>query len=134
MKNYIELSKLKTFKDRFEYLKIGGKVGEDTFAWDRYLNQIFYRSKEWRNFRHEIIVRDEACDLGIIGRDIPGIILIHHIVPITKRDILDRSECLMDPNNVICVSLKTHNAIHYGSYDILLDEIVERKSGDTKLW
>lgn len=133
---YSELISLPTFKERFEYLKLGGSVGRDTFGFARYLNQRFYNSMEWKNFRNEIIVRDNACDLGIDDglHDIHGKILIHHLDPITKEDILAMNACkLLNPENAICVSHLTHEAIHYGAYNNLID-FVERKPGDTCPW
>lgn len=134
-KTYSELIKLKTFEERFEYLKLEGKVGEDTFGWDRYLNQQLYRSKEWKRFRDEMIVRDNGCDLGAEGYETMGRrIILHHLNPITKEDILYKRDCLFDPENVICTTHKTHNAIHYGSSDILPKGPVERAKNDTCPW
>lgn len=134
IRTYSELVKLKTFEERFEYLKLSGEVGDPTFGFDRYLNQALYRSQEWRRFRRDIIVRDNGCDLGIDGYDIFGKVIIHHMNPITKQDILDRKKEIMDPDQVICVSSLTHNAIHYSDESILPKLPVERKPGDTKLW
>lgn len=133
-KSYEELVKLKTFKERYRYLKLSGRVGEETFGCDRYLNQVFYRSKEWKDFRNKIIIRDNGCDLGIDGMEIHSKLLIHHINPITKRDILERSSLLMDENNVICVSHNTHEAIHYGDESLLIEEYVPRRPNDTIPW
>jgi len=133
-KSYEELVKLKTFKERYRYLKLNGRVGEETFGCDRYLNQVFYRSKEWKDFRNKIIIRDNGCDLGIDGMEIHNKLLIHHINPITKRDILERSSLLMDENNVICVSHNTHEAIHYGDESLLIEEYVPRRPNDTIPW
>lgn len=133
-KSYEELVKLKTFKERYRYLKLNGRVGEETFGCDRYLNQVFYRSKEWKDFRNKIIIRDNGCDLGIDGMEIHSKLLIHHINPITKRDILERSSLLMDENNVICVSHNTHEAIHYGDESLLIEEYVPRRPNDTIPW
>lgn len=134
IRTYSELVKLKTFEERFEYLKLSGEVGDPTFGFDRYLNQALYRSQEWRRFRRDIIVRDNGCDLGIDGYDIFGKVIIHHMNPITKQDILDRKKEIMDPDQVICVSSLTHNAIHYSDESILPKLPAERKPGDTKLW
>lgn len=135
MKTYNDLIKLTTFKDRFLYLKIGGVVGEDTFGFNRYLNQYFYTSKEWRQLRNSIIVRDNGCDLGIEGYEIKSNILIHHIEPITISDIKNRDAKLLDPNNLICVSKRTHDAIHFGDESILYDNLViERFPNDTSPW
>lgn len=133
-KTYEELIKLKTFKERYRYLKLSGRIGEETFGFNRYLNQVFYRSKEWKQFRNKIIIRDNGCDLGIDGMEIRNKILIHHINPITKKDILERSELLMDENNVICVSHNTHEAIHYGDESLLQDEYIPRRPNDTIPW
>lgn len=136
IRTYSELSKLKTFKERFEYLKVndGGHVGEDTFGWRRYLNQQFYKSPEWRAIRRDIIIRDNGCDLGIDGHDIHGRIIIHHLVPLTKDDVELRTKYLTDPEYLICVSHATHNAIHYGSENSLLQEPIERSKNDTCPW
>lgn len=133
-KTYSELMRIDSFEDRFEYLKLDGSVGLETFGFDRYLNQRFYTSPEWRRFRREIILRDDGCDLGCYDRPIRGNVLIHHINPITLKDINDRSNLLMDPENVISVSFDTHNAIHYGDISLIQNEMVERRSGDTCLW
>lgn len=135
IKTYSELIELPTFKERFEYLKLNGRVGEDTFGYDRYLNQIFYKSKEWLSIRNYVITRDNGCDLGVPGREILGDkILIHHINPITKEDILNRSEKLLDPENLITTVKNTHDAIHYGSSDLLYEEPIERSKNDTCPW
>lgn len=120
-RTYSELITIPTFIDRLKYLKLDGQIGKETYGYDRYLNQTFYRSKEWRQFRHEIIVRDNGCDLGMNDEyySIRGLILIHHINPISVDDILDRNQLLFDPENVICVSKETHNAIHYGSEELI---------------
>ena len=125
---------LKTFEERYRYLRIGATVGEDTFGCARYLNQKFYKTKEWLRFRRDIIIRDMGCDLGIEDREISGLIILHHIIPITIEDILQRRECLMDPENVICVSHNTHQAIHYGDESLLILPIVERTKNDTCPW
>lgn len=133
--SYRELIRLKTFEERFEYLKQGAVIGEATFGSSRYLNQIFYRSSEWRQVRNQIIIRDNGCDLGMEDRQISGSIVLHHINPITEDDIIGRAELLLDPENLICVSHNTHNALHYG--DISLTDptdVVVRRPGDTKLW
>lgn len=135
MKSYNELMSLQTFEDRYEYLRSTQKVGEDTFGSSRYLNQKFYKSAEWKQVRDKVIVRDNGCDLGIVDRPINGRILIHHIEPITEEDIVNFSDKLLDPDNLICVSNETHQAIHYGSMDLLPpSEIPERSPGDTILW
>lgn len=133
-KSYSELIRLPTFLERYRYLKIGGRIGEDTFGYDRYLNQTLYRSVEWKRFRREIIVRDEGCDLGCEGYEIYRNILVHHINPITIDDVLNRDLKIFDPENVICVSHNTHNAIHYGDENLLITEPVIRKPNDTCPW
>lgn len=135
MKTYSEMIQLQTFLDRYRYLSLDGRVGEDTFGWDRYLNQTLYRSKEWRDLRNAIIVRDDGCDLGCPDYPISAKILIHHINPISKQDILNRNPLIFDPENLVCVSHLTHEAIHYGSEELLMvNELIERKPGDTILW
>lgn len=133
-KTHSELIRLPTFLERYRYLKIGGRVGEDTFGYDRYLNQILYRSIEWKNFRREIIVRDNGCDLGCEGYEIYGKVLVHHINPITIREIHNRDRKIFDPENVICVSHNTHNAIHYGDETLLITEPIVRAPNDTCPW
>lgn len=134
MRTYTELCQLDNFKDRFNYLKLNGQVGDETFGYDRYINQIFYRSKEWKQFRRDIIIRDNGCDLGIDDRRIGGTITVHHLNPITMRDIEKRDPKLFDPENVICVSDITHKAIHYGDESLLLSEPITRKPNDTVPW
>lgn len=135
MKTYNEMILLPTFQERFNYLKLNGLVGEDTFGYNRYLNQYFYTSREWKQLRDAIIVRDNGCDLGIEGCEIGSGILIHHIEPITMDDIKNRSDKLLDPNNLICVSKKTHNAIHFGDESILIEDVaIERFPNDTSPW
>ena len=135
IRTYEELIELPTFEERYEYLRLGGTVGEDTFGFDRYLNQIFYKSKEWLAIRNYVITRDNGCDLGIPGREIRGNrILIHHMNPITKEDILNRSEFLLDPNYLITTIDPTHNAIHYGNKELLYQGPVERTKNDMCPW
>lgn len=135
IKTYSELITLPTFEDRYRYLRIGGEVGKETFGFDRYLNQSFYSSVDWRTFRRNIIVRDMGCDLGVEGREIGGRIYIHHIEPIRLDDILNRRlDVLMNPENVICVSFETHNAIHYGDASLLITPPIERTKNDTCPW
>lgn len=134
-RSYSELIQLPSYIERYRYLKLGGKAGEITFGNERFLNQLLYRSPEWRSFRRAIIIRDEGCDMGVPGYEIAGQILIHHINPITVEDIYERSDSVFDEENVICVSKTTHNAIHYGSEDLLvIDEVIERRPNDTLLW
>ena len=134
IKTYSELISLPTFKERFEYLKIGGTVGKETFGYDRYLNQILYRSDEWRKFRRDIIIRDNGKDLACDDYDICGKVLVHHIDPITVEDVLNRHPKIFDPENVISTSLNTHNAIHYGDENLLILESIERTMNDTCPW
>lgn len=134
IRTYSELSKLKTFRERYEYLRLNGKVGEETFGFDRYLNQIFYKSDEWKVIRDFVIVRDNGCDLGVEGYDIHGKILIHHMNPILVEDILKRSDFLLNPEYLITTVLSTHNAIHYGDDSLLITLPVERAKNDTCPW
>lgn len=134
IRTYTELSQLTSFKERYEYLKLRGNVGEDTFGFDRYLNQMFYRSPEWKHIRNAVIVRDNGCDLGVDGFDIHGSILIHHINPISKGDILSRNETLFNPEYLITTTLQTHNAIHYGDENQLPFLPEDRSPNDTCPW
>lgn len=135
IKSYSELITIPTFEERYEYLKLSGKVGDETFGYDRWLNQVFYASKEWKTFRRDIIVRDMGCDLGIEDRAIKGIIMIHHINPVSKHAIEKRQfEILLNPDNAICTSFNTHNAIHYGDVGLLIAAPIERKQNDTCPW
>ena len=134
IKTYSELIKFNTFEDRYRYLKLDGRVGVDTFGFDRYLNQIFYRSGKWKSIRDEVIIRDNGCDLGIDGREIHGRIIIHHMNPITIEDIEKESEYLIDPEFLITTVLNTHNAIHYGDESLLMLMPVERTRNDTCPW
>lgn len=134
IRTYSELITLPTFKERYEYLRIGGKVGEETFGFDRYLNQIFYKSKEWLDIRDEVIIRDNGCDLGIEGREIHNKILIHHMNPITVKDILERSDFLLNPEYLISTVKNTHDAIHYGDDSLLIKDPIERRKNDTCPW
>ena len=134
MKTYSELSKLRTFKERFEYLQLNGVVGEDTFGFDRWMNQQFYHSKEWLDIKRQVLIRDEGRDLGLPGYEIPGRVLVHHMNPISKEDIIKRSAILLDPEYLICVSKRTHDAIHYGDDRILRPTFVERRPNDTCPW
>lgn len=133
-RSYSGMSKLESFEDRYNYLKLNGRVGDQTFGGRRYLNQEFYHSDEWLSVRDKVIIRDDGCDLGIEGRDIEGPILVHHMIPITDDDIIEMRPHVLDMNNLVCVSLQTHNAIHYGDESLLLRLPPERFPGDTKLW
>ena len=125
---------LPTFMERYQYLKLNGTVGEDTFGFDRYLNQVFYKSKEWRDIRDYVIVRDNGCDLAVEDRMIGNLVLVHHMNPIRIEDIKMRSEYLLNPEYLVCVSRNTHNAIHYGDSELLIAEPIERRKNDTCPW
>lgn len=133
-KTYSELITIKTFEDRFEYLRLNGSVGKDTFGHNRYLNQLLYRSAEWKRLRRTIIIRDNGCDLACEGFDIDGRILIHHINPITVDDVVARNPIVFDPNNLITTTHNTHNAIHYGDDTLLIVSPIERTKNDTCPW
>lgn len=134
IRTYSELITLPTFEERYQYLRLNGRVGEETFGFDRWLNQKFYKDPEWLRIRDEVIVRDNGCDLAIPGREIYSRILIHHMNPITKDDILQRSKYLLDPEYLICTIKNTHDAIHYGDENLLVKGPVERKPNDTCPW
>lgn len=134
MKTYSELSKLSTYEERFEYLKLDGQVGSDTFGYDRYLNQALYKSREWKRTRDKVITRDKGCDLGIEGYEINSKPIIHHMNPITIDDIRNRDPKVFDPDFLITVTHPTHNAIHYGTEQRISRVPVERKAGDTCPW
>lgn len=135
IRTYSELIKIPTFEERFQYLQLNGQVGIATFGVDRWLNQKFYHSdKEWLEIREWVIIRDNGCDLGISGREILDRILIHHMNPLTKEDILQRSRFLLDPEYLICVTKRTHDAIHYGDKNLLILDPIERKPNDTCPW
>lgn len=133
-RSYLELIKLKTFEERFDYLQLSGVVGATTFGSSRQLNQALYQSYEWKKIRDIIILRDNGCDLGIEGRDIHQQAYIHHLNPITKKQILNRDPVLFDPNNLITVSYQTHQAIHYGDKSLLLLDPIIRIANDTAPW
>lgn len=134
IRRYSELVKLKTYEERFEYLKLGGVVGQDTFGFDRIFNQQFYKSKEWKKVRDAVILRDNGCDLGIEGRDIYGRAIIHHMNPIDLKDIQDATEYLLNPEYLITTIHGTHNAIHYGDANLLIKDPIERRANDTCPW
>lgn len=135
IRTYSELITLPTFEDRLRYLKLGGVVGIETFGFDRYVNQEFYRSNEWKEIRRDIILRDKGCDLGLEGYDIERGLIIHHMNPIHIKDITEWTSFLTEPEYLICTSLQTHNAIHYGDDSILNRyEVVERRINDTCPW
>ena len=134
IRSYSELRRITTFEERYKYLQLGGIVGKDTFGFDRYLNQIFYRSQKWRSIRDQVIIRDNGCDLGVKGYDIYGRILIHHMNPITLEDIERESDFLLNPEYLICTTHNTHNAIHYGDENLLITAPIERTKNDTCPW
>jgi hypothetical protein len=134
IRRYAELRRLDTFEERFRYLALHGDVGSATFGFDRYINQTFYRSREWKSMRHDVIVRDNACDLGVEGFDITGPLLIHHMNPLTPDAIRHRDDSILDPQFLITVSHRTHNAIHFGDERLLPRPYVPRRPGDTTLW
>lgn len=135
IRTYSELSKLKTFRERYEYLKLDGTVGEETFGFDRYINQMFYKSEEWKRIRNYVITRDNGCDLGISDRKIvDSVILVHHMNPITKEDIVNKNEILLDPEYLITTIKPTHDAIHYGDESLLAEDLIVRSKNDTCPW
>ena len=134
LRRYSELKRLKTFEERYEYLRIGGLVGESTFGFERFLNQALYTSQRWRLTRNKIIVRDNGCDLGVEGHDIYDKIIIHHMNPLVRGDLEDPDDSIFDPEFLICVSPRTHNAIHFGDASLLPKEYIPRRPNDTCLW
>ena len=134
IRTYSELITIPTFEERYRYLRLGGRVGEETFGFDRYINQAFYKSKEWQSIRDYVITRDMGCDLAMEGREIPGRILIHHMNPITVEDIVNKSDYLLDPEYLICTLKATHDAIHYGDESLLMTGPIERRPNDTCPW
>ena len=134
IRTYSELILLPTFEERFKYLQLNGRVGDDTFGFDRYINQNFYKSAEWKRIRDKIIIRDNGCDLALEGYEIYGRILIHHMNPITVKDVELSTEYLMNPEYLICVTHNTHNAIHYGDEKLLMKGPVVRTKNDTCPW
>ena len=134
IKRYSELILLPTFEERYKYLQLNGVIGDETFGFDRYINQIFYRSQEWKQVRDYVIVRDNGCDLGVEGHEIRGKILIHHMNPIGIKDIQQVNKFLLDPEYLITTMLSTHNAIHYGDESLLVTDPIERSKNDTCPW
>ena len=134
IKTYSELILLPTFEERYRYLRLSGRIGDETFGFDRYLNQVFYRSQKWKSVRDFVIVRDNGCDLGVEGHEIHGRIIIHHMNPITLEDIERESEFLLDPEFLITTIHNTHNAIHYGDESLLIQAPIERRKNDTCPW
>lgn len=134
LRTYSELSRLRTFRERFEYLRLDGIVGVETFGFDRYLNQVFYNSDEWKAVRKTVIIRDNGCDLGMDGYDIHGKIIVHHMNPFSIDDVLHRKDELLDPEFLISTVLNTHNAIHYGDESLLPSAPIVRTRNDTCPW
>lgn len=134
IRTYHQLMQYSTFEERFKYLSLKGQVGEETYGFDRWINQKFYRSSEWKQIRNSIIIRDSGCDLGIIGREIPDRVIVHHMNPILVQDIQNASEYLLNPEYLICVSNNTHQAIHYGDEDLLMIMPAPRTANDTCPW
>lgn len=134
IRTYSELSRIATFEERFDYLKLGGSVGNSTFGFDRYLNQLLYRSRRWRRLRDDIIVRDGGCDIGVEDYPIGERIIVHHMNPLTIEDIEEGSEDIYNAEFLICMSPSTHNAIHFGDASLLRKKPIERRIGDTRLW
>lgn len=133
-RRYSDLRRFGSFEDRFEYLLLRGQVAETTFGFDRWLNQQFYRSRLWHQVRDEVIVRDHGCDLGVLGYEIHTGLLVHHMNPLTRHDIANREEWILDPEYLITTTHRTHNAIHYGNRNLLPAPVVARRSGDTTPW
>jgi len=134
LRTYSDLRRLPTFEERFEYLALSGEVGAATFAFDRWINQGFYRSHEWRTIRQAVIFRDQACDLGVPGYDIQARLLVHHMNPLTAEELEQGEERIINPEYLITTTHRTHNAIHYGDASLIAKPPVERRPGDTKLW
>lgn len=133
-KSYSQLLLYSTFEDRFNYLKLGGQVGHWTFGYDRYLNQGFYMSYEWKRARRDVIIRDNGCDLGIPGYEIYSELIVHHMNPISVDDIVHKEDWILDPEFLICTTKRTHNALHFGNDSLLPDVVTSRTPNDTKLW
>lgn len=134
VRSYTELSALRTFEERFRYLQLSGVVAEETFGFDRIVNQQFYRSSEWKSIRDHVIIRDNGCDLGIEDREIFGRVVIHHMNPVRLKDFDELSDILLNPEYLICTTHVTHNAIHYGDESLLIHEPIERSKNDTCPW
>lgn len=134
LRSYSELRRLESIHERFGYLSLKGEVGRSTFGFERYINQQFYSSREWRQTRHFVLARDNGCDLGIPGYEIYDRIIIHHMNPMSVDDINDRGDYILDPEYLITTTHRTHNAIHYGDVSLLPKALIERQPGDTKLW
>lgn len=134
MRTYSEMIKLPTLAERFEYLKLGGEIGAETFGFERYLNQKFYRSEIWKRIRNQVIVRDNGCDFGLTDYPIGGRIIVHHMNPVDSDDIIYQREVLLNPEFLVCVGERTHNALHYGGFDLLPQDPIERQPNDTCPW
>lgn len=134
VRSYSELLRYQTFEERYDYLQLGGEVGVATFGFDRYMNQAFYTSTDWRRVRRAVILRDEGCDLGVPGYEINATLLVHHINPMGSDDLIHQEEWVLNPEYLITTTTKTHNAIHFGDRSLLAKPFVERSNGDTKLW
>lgn len=134
IRTYSELITIPTFEERFEYLRLDGRIGETTFGFDRYLNQAFYKDPEWLRIRNEVIIRDQGCDLAIEDHEIRGRILVHHMNPIKAEDIIERSRFLLEPEYLICTMKNTHDAIHFGDSSLLIKTPIERSKNDTCPW
>jgi len=134
IKSYSELRRLSTLEERYRYLALGGNVGRTTFGFERYINQAFYTSKQWRDIRNHVIFRDNGCDLGIEGYEIHSRLYVHHLNPMRPEDIVDADESILDPEFLITTTHLTHNAIHYGDESLLPRQVIQRMPGDTKLW
>lgn len=133
-RSYSELVQFETFEERFDYLSLQGEVGQSTFGFDRWINQQFYMSRQWRQLRQKIIVRDEGCDLGVLGYDIHSRLIVHHMNPLRQNDIVYGTDHALNPEFLICTTHDTHNAIHYGDKNLLAKPYEPRRPGDTKLW
>ena len=134
IRTYSELITIPTFEERYEYLRLNGSVGKETFGFDRYLNQMFYQSQDWKSIRDFVIIRDNGCDLGVDGYEIYNRIIIHHLNPLSSKDIIDMSDFLLNPEYLICTSHNTHNAIHYSNKNLLIMAPIERIKNDTCPW
>lgn len=134
LRSYSDLRRYHSFEDRFDYLKLGGAVGQATFGFDRHINQSFYTSYEWKQVRQHVIIRDSGCDLGVEGYEIHGELVVHHINPMDSDNITHRDAWILDPEFLITTTKTTHNAIHYGDRSLLPKKLVARTSGDTRLW
>lgn len=134
IRRYSDLRQIDSFKERYLYLKLNGRVGEETFGYDRWVNQTLYKSQKWKRTRNEIIIRDNGCDLGMDGYELDSFIMVHHMNPITLEDIEEERDIIFDPENLICCSSRTHKAIHFGDESLLPKEPIIRTPGDTCLW